>query len=711
MNHAASIAVLSFLTAVLCASPAHARDRVTSPGFSADPAALSQVRGGARLADRPLDLSRTPGAVSVITASDISRSGARTLSEVISRELGVVQYDEIGNSFQTVTDLRGFNASPTPATAVMVDGVRVNEASFGQVNYHLIPLETIERIEIHRGPSTLSGKNAMAGAIHITTKRAKNDTVAETGLSYGSHNRRKGYVQIGGGASGFDYHLSASQERDSGYRRHSQATLDTVSLKLGRRYGDESDITMSYTRVDDRLEQPGSLTGAEIAFDRAQNVSETTYDSVMDFLTVNQRQALPGDFSLALSGHLRERQEHAPLQRGRSSVSEYLTKQKTRGLTGQLSREDYLLGRGIVSIMGAESVENRADSKSVGSWSGWPFASHSLAMENSEGLFAQGTAELIPEALALTAGLRYEESKTSYVDQKAPSKSGSQAFHRTSPRLGLNYNHSSGWGAYLQYAEAFRTPTVNEISSLGPFGQNALRPVQSKNHELGVRGPLSEEASFESSLFLTDVEDDIYPVFDATAGYGKNINLERTRRMGVEWGVKTESAFYEASLKHAFTRSTFETDFSLDKAPWPAVQRVEKGDRIPLVPEHRLILAAALKPAAGLRLTAGALCNDSSRLIGDESNVEQKLPAFCTLDAGASYERAGWRVYLNTANMLDHRYKTRGILATNPANSRKDAFFVPAPGFSVTAGVSYRFATGAVSEKTAVHERSLGAAR
>src|SRR5207245_1431309 len=128
-----------------------------------------------RLKDVEEEPSKVPGKVIVITGQEIEKLGAKTVQEVLQYQTGVVLYDQLGNEFQSTVDLRGFNAQPVTATSVFVDGVRVNEPDFNTINLDLIPLESIERIEILPGTATVFGRNALGGVINITTKRSRKD--------------------------------------------------------------------------------------------------------------------------------------------------------------------------------------------------------------------------------------------------------------------------------------------------------------------------------------------------------------------------------------------------------------------------------------------------------------------------------------------------------------------------------------------------------
>ena len=357
-----------------------------------------KILGGQRLADKELDETRVPGAVVVFTAEEIERSGAATLQELLGRHPGVNGYDDIGNGHQATVDLRGFNASPAPSVAVFVDGVRVNEPNFRQINFHLIPLRSVERVEIHPGPNTLFGQNALAGIIHVTTKRGGADKAsAEVGAASGSNGRRDNWADIHGSLRGLDYRAAVSQEHDSGFRRNSGADIRRVLVRLGYRHEEATDTAFSYSAVNDRLQQPGALKGSELAADREQNISEVRNESRMSFVSVEHRQAFDNGLSLALNGHIRERYEDTPMNRGRSSISRSLADMRSQGAVAQISHEGEIAGRRNLLSAGGETTLAEAKSETTGAFGAWPFANRNRTRDQAVGYYAQNAVDLLPE--------------------------------------------------------------------------------------------------------------------------------------------------------------------------------------------------------------------------------------------------------------------------------------------------------------------------
>ena len=95
----------------------------------------------------------------------------------------------------------------------MIDGVRINPGTIGLPALQNIPPDTIERIEVVKGPrSALWGTDAIGGVINVVTRRGSRDGwTAEVG--YGDYETRKAAVNGGFGIT--DRPLSISACRGS----------------------------------------------------------------------------------------------------------------------------------------------------------------------------------------------------------------------------------------------------------------------------------------------------------------------------------------------------------------------------------------------------------------------------------------------------------------------------------------------------------------
>jgi iron complex outermembrane receptor protein len=133
--------------------------------------------------------SETAAAVFVISSEDIRRSGALNIPDLLRMVPGmdVAQID----TSKWAISARGFNSQYSNKLLVLIDGRAVYNPEFAGVFWDSqnVPLESIERIEVVRGPgAAVWGTNAGNGVINIITKSA-NDT-------------QGGSVTAGGGNTG-----------------------------------------------------------------------------------------------------------------------------------------------------------------------------------------------------------------------------------------------------------------------------------------------------------------------------------------------------------------------------------------------------------------------------------------------------------------------------------------------------------------------------
>ncbi len=157
-----------------------------------------------RLPDIVLSATRTetptenaPASVTVVNREDVQRLNVSTVDEALRFETGV----EIKRS-KSIADttprvqMRGLYGQNR--TLFLVDGLPVNSGYTGDVPLTTLALDSIEHIEVIRGPgSALYGGNAMAGVVNIVTRRP---TALEGALrlGYGSDDTRRLFANLGG---------------------------------------------------------------------------------------------------------------------------------------------------------------------------------------------------------------------------------------------------------------------------------------------------------------------------------------------------------------------------------------------------------------------------------------------------------------------------------------------------------------------------------
>ena len=154
-------------------------------------------------------LSKAPAAVYVITQQAIERSGANTIPDLLRMVPGV-QVAQV-EADRWAISVRGFNDIYSNKVLVLVDGRTVYTPSFSGVYWDQldVPLDTIERIEVVRGPGgTVWGANAVNGVISIITKSSK-DTLRTSVSARADIGQTNDYEARYGGSIGSEFSYRA----------------------------------------------------------------------------------------------------------------------------------------------------------------------------------------------------------------------------------------------------------------------------------------------------------------------------------------------------------------------------------------------------------------------------------------------------------------------------------------------------------------------
>lgn len=132
------------------------------------------------------DIIKTPSAVSVVTDKDIETRRVDTVTDALQMLPGVYKSQKANGGLQ----IRGFDSTDI---LVLLNGVPMNNTFNNGVDWEAIPVHSIERIELVRGPSSsLYGGRGVAGVINIQTKQQQpkqsvKDIHWHGQIGYGSH--------------------------------------------------------------------------------------------------------------------------------------------------------------------------------------------------------------------------------------------------------------------------------------------------------------------------------------------------------------------------------------------------------------------------------------------------------------------------------------------------------------------------------------------
>ncbi|MDT7041418.1 TonB-dependent receptor [Candidatus Nitronereus thalassa] len=661
------------------------------------------VISDSRLPAIQTDKYSVPAKITVITAEDIQKFGAKTVQEALQYATGIVMYNEVGNAFEHRVDMRGFNSTPVSSISVFVDGMRANEPSFNTINFDLIPFETIERIEVIPGPNAIFGKNTLGGTINIVTKTGTTKRQVSGEVARGSFDRERYNMNASGPVGDFNYYFNFTQESEAGFRDEGGGDVQRFFSKLGYRPTDNTDVNISYTYVKSHFSQAGASPIRIAENNPKANVSPGDFfDRENNVVRINLKQILPEGFTFSANGTYRNLQQASflvsnPFALG-GSFPTSTTAADTESWSGtfQLAQQSSPFGFKNEAVMGVEVTWNDFDSQAVSAFS----SSFSDSSEDVLGLYVQDSVHVSSQVI-LSGGLRFDKSDIDFMEKTNPSLNADIDFDRVTPRAGITYLVTPTSSVYFTFSQGFRTPTVQEMFASAFTSNPNLSPVRSKNYEVGGNAKIGTWGDVAITFYQSDIKDEIFLtciLCDFSAFDGINRNLDKTRRRGVEMTISVRPVtYFDGQINYTFTEAQFRSPINFGSGT-NNMRVADVGDTLPLVPKHRLSVIGNLRPVEGVTLSVMGLYVGSQFLQNDEGNTSSSLPGYFVLNGKAAYERdvpgGIFTAFLQFNNILDANNFSRGIYAADriPGGDGSTVqFVVPEPGFAMFGGISYQF--------------------
>ena len=516
----------------------------------------------------PQPVEATLADVSVITRADIDASAAHDLGDLLRLQAGVDIARTGGPGSQTSLFLRGTNNNHV---LVLVDGIRVAALGTGVFTWETLPLDTVERIEIVRGPrASYWGSDAIGGVVQIFTRKLEGPRVSVGYGTYGDANANAGIGQRGD-RGGFSVQVGkrdvdgfpSQNENGFGYEPKDHG-FDNRHLVAG---GDLRVGTQTLALNAVRSEGDVEFAGGESGFTQQAVVA-------------------------SLAGPLGTRWQHR-LEAGQSR-EDYETPVY---FTAYASRRNSLgwqnafdLAEGQRLIAGIDHQRERGEN--IDTFGGTPVYRES---RRNTGVYAGWQAAF--GALDSELSLRHDDNSVF-----GSANTGSAA---------LGWRFSDGLRAYASHGKAFRGPSLNEQYSPGFGGLYAgnpdLDPETSRSTEIGLEATPAEGQRFKASVYRTRVRNLIS--FTGTDFQAENV--ARARIDGSELAYDGRFGIWQVGATMTWQDPRNEdTDTALLRRPkHKATARLERrfGDALRLGAE--VLYAGQRDDVGGLGLPSYTLFN------------------------------------------------------------------------------------------------------
>lgn len=660
--------------------------------------------------------SGVPARISVISGDEIDAWEPRLLTDALQTQAGFSLYDDFGSPYKTSLVTRGFSAGPIlglpQGVSVFLDGVRQNEPDAAEVNFDLLPLEHVKRVEFLHGTASLLGPNSLGGAINLVTERGQGPLSGDLEVSGGTYGQASVEGSVGGSGRAGDYYLAGGFEREDGWRDATNARNGDVFFNLGHTRPDRG-LTLQGLYSQSHVMAAGSLPEELFATAPRTNFTPGDLDDIRQIQgTVSAYRILGSTRLSATVYHRRTDSDRFNVNQAPDPDVRSATANRTvggnfdvrHGMTvGQLPLALRAGVDGTVNRVGV-NIFNQSPADTVETTSvkspGWDVSGY-------------GIADLTAGRVTFSAGLRYDYIRVPFQDLLDPSADTTSHFNRASPRGGVSVDLGGGASLYGSVGQSFRAPALLELTCADatapcplPFALGddpPLKPVIATSYEVGGKWAAGR-ASVDFSAYRTDVRDDIFFVAsDAALFEGFFSNIGPTRRDGVEVGANyTLSSRVSLYANYAWTHATFRAASDLfsprsaadPSSPIFGPNDVQPGDELPLVPRHQARAGARIGLPAGFETGVDARYVGTRWLRGDEANETTKLPDFLVADVRVAWRGGPWGVSAIASNVWDHRYPTFGTFNTNRQTDTVERFLTPGLPFQLRLRIERNFGAG-----------------
>ncbi|MDC8443207.1 TonB-dependent receptor [Halomonas aquamarina] len=638
------------------------------------------------------EIYATPAVVSTIDQDTIAQGQQRVrLDESLNRVPGVFLQNRDNFAQGQRISIRGFGARApfgVRGITVMVDGIPYTLPD-GQAQLDAIDLDSAERIEVIRGPSSVLYGNAAGGVIDITTADGRDNPGTRLRMGAGSDGYQKMALQNGGVQGDWSHHISLTALNVDGYREQSSTEKYLLNAKLRRELGSDRALIAIISLLDNpRSEDPGALNAREVAEGRDQAAPNSlaldagqTVDQQLIGLQYEDLSA--GEGELYLKGFIAQRDFEQQLPFVGSSRLGY--QRDYMGASAEYHHEVTLGNLPLNYIVGVDAVRQkddrfRNDVNPQGAV-GEPLADETQTA-TSTGVFVQGDLAL-SELLTLSLGTRFDRVDLDVDDDFAADgdQSGQRTFNEWSGSAGLSYRYRPQHQAYINTGTAFETPTFSEFANPAGGGFNpSVEPQKAWNREVGLRGYIEPLAlDYDVALFSVRVRDELVPYDEGGRTFYQNAG--DTNRDGVELALGWQLAD-QWRLDSALTLARYE----FDEFATPS-ERFD-GNRIPGLPEQTWVNQLTWENLDERFATLET--EYVGDLVADNAN-ETSVDSYWLVNLRVG---DGWQLsqqtrlsaYVGLRNLLDEEHYSNVRL-----NGTFGRFYEPAPGRSVYGGVELSF--------------------
>lgn len=541
-----------------------------------------------------------PESMTILDLETIENAGIEQLDEIawLVPNLTLLDGSHTGNITMTVRGITQVR-NGEPPLAVVIDGV--NQPSPNALNRDFYD---IQQVEVLRGPQgALYGRNAIGGAIVVTTKAPTGQHEQAFSLGAGSGEYLQGGLRASGPMTDRSYYSVTTnfEDRDGWidntfldkkvdpYRNRSYSLRfsflpsDRLDVDLKAYYSDIDAGGLYYIPVPDNN---ANNTNFSVAMDEdGDNRQENTEFSAKveyraDAFTVTSITAYH-DLDEIIYGDIDY--TTGPFLRGFQDLVTDGISQELRVASKDDQRLRWMVGAYYLTY--DRQVETSIDINTQGNGYDFVFATTDTNDNDSTAFFGQVNYDL-NERLELSAAIRHDEDDREQTNV-ATGDVRSDTFSSTQPKASVAYKLNDDAMIYATYAEGFRSGGFNSPGRQSFSDKYAQEETQ--NFDFGFKSSFfNNRVMLNATYFFMKADNLQTIIFDQQTATQGIINIQGAEAQGIELDLSTRlSKSWQFALGYGSTDSEI-TDLDTSApfyANFPSDVQFE-GNKLPNTPDY-----------------------------------------------------------------------------------------------------------------------------
>lgn len=639
------------------------------------------------------------GARTIIDRSRLDETASTTLKDALKQIPGVQVQDNAGTAGSDLSlsfGVRGLTSRFSPRSTVLMDGVPLAFAPYGQPQLSLAPtsLGNMESIDVIRGAGSVRfGPQNVGGIINFNTRAIPQQFKGSVALT--SEIAKNGNLKLSPNLflgttfeNGLGLALLYSGTQGDGYREsNDHNNINDVVLKTSYKINEQNKVEFNLHRYDAKAGMPGGLTPQQYALNPDQSVMNNDFfeghrtDGSFKYThqdDVNTFEVLAYHTDTYRNAVMENQAQNAKTKKLEMQLRNAPRTYQVSAIEPRFSHA-YAVGNTSNEISVGYRYLHETSKEYIGRSAFYPLTGPVVTQLDG---YSSANGKTIAHAVyldnrtdigrwSITPGVRFESIKTTENFNRLNANNSVKSSitpvvksNEVLPNLSIKYAINDQWNVFANYGISFGPQQYSQMAKID--GEKAvsqtegLRPEKATNYELGTHY-LGNGLSAEFTAFYIDFDQELKR--SKINGVEEWNSLGATKHAGFEFGASYDFGQLKASLLGLSAYS------NLTYTHATAAAGVRKGKDLSIYSRWVANLGLGYKYEQWsvntdlFAQSSQVATNKDDLVIEDDKGRFGGIPGYTTMSVRFGYDFSqqlkGLKVAAGVKNLFDVNYFTR----------------------------------------------------